>query len=299
MKTISFIGNSESPEKLLEIFKKFTPGRSGIWGDLKGEPHYNTDYYACIDYLPEHLKGKIDESKIVYLGAHPASMQGYRDMSNYKGLKMYDCKYEFGFGEWWLKYDYDFLKQLPPPKKSDALGAIMSNANSQDYHKKRLEWLERFTNRGFMNFKLYGRIQPFTEAMKSCYMGECGSLDARGSASSGGNDHMSGKEDVYGSHKYMIEFDATGENYFSERVFDCLLMWCMPIYWGGSNLHKYIPSKSFHYLDINDNGDKILQIVNGDSYEKALPYIAKAREILLDELQIWARVHTAIFGRTK
>ena len=73
----------------------------------------------------------------------------------------------------------------------------------------------------------------------------------------------------------------------------------MPIYWGGSGLHKYLPKEAFHYLDLNKNGDDVQEIINGDSYEKNLQYIAKARNILLDELQIWPRIHKAIFGRSK
>ena len=300
MKNIAFIGNSESPQKLLELFKKFTPARSGDWGSLHGVDNYlDADYFGVIDYIPNEIKNQIDETKCVFLGGHPESMQSWHDMSNYKGIRMYDCINEFGFGEWWLNYDYDYLKNLQPPTKTKNLGCIMSNADSQNYHKLRLNWLQRFTDKPNLDFDLHGRLVPRTENMKKYYKGECGSMDARGSASSGGNDHMSGKEDVYSNHKYMIEFDAVGENYFSERVFDCLLMWCMPIYWGGKNLHKYLPKESFKYLNIEGAGEDVLAIVNSDLYEKALPYIKKAREILLDELQIWARIHKAIFGGCK
>ncbi len=249
METISFIGNSESPEKLLDLFKKMTPHNSGIWGRLKGEPHYRTTYHAVIDYLPSGLG--IDESKCVFLNAHPETMQAYRNMDSYKGLKMYDAKNSLGFLEWWLKYDYDYLSNLQPMQKIKRLGCIVSNANTQPYHKARLEWLDRFTNRKEeLHFDLYGRIIPFTEKMKTYYRGVCGSYDPRGAASSGGNDHMTGKEEVYEQHKFMIEFDATGNFYMSERVLDCLLLWACPIYYGGGGI-KVLPSES--YINFTQN----------------------------------------------
>ena len=299
-KKIAFIGNSEPPEKLLELFRKFTPGKSGIWGQLKGVNNYqDADYFGVIDYIPDNIRNQIDETRCIFLGAHPETMQAYRDMSNYKGIKMYDLKHAFGYGEWWLKYDYDYLMKLSPNPKLKLLGAIVSDANTQEYHKKRREFLERFTNRNDIEFDLYGRIRPFTENMKKYYRGVCGSLDARGAASANGNDHMSGKEEIYNKYKYMIEFDATGKNYFSERVFDCLLMWSMPIYYGGYNLDKYLPKECFVQLDINGNGDDIIKIINSGIYEKSLPYIAKARQLLLNKYHIFARCHDAIFGEQK
>jgi len=212
---------------------------------------------------------------------------------------MYDLKHHFGFGEYWIKYDYDYLKALQPTHKPKKLACIMSNADTQEYHKKRLNWLERVTNKKDLAFDLYGRLNPRTDSIKEYYKGPCGSYDARGSASSGGNDHMSGKEPIYEQHQYMLEFDATGANYFSERIFDCLLLWSMPIYWGGSNLHKYIPKESFHYLNIESDGEDVMQIINSGSYEKNLDAIKNARTILLDHLQIWPRIHSAIYGRNK
>lgn len=294
---IAFVGNSEPPQRLLELFRKFTPGRTGCWGQLQGVDNYkDADVFGVIDWLPQGLG--IDETKCVFLGAHPPTMQAYRNMSNYKGIKMYDLKHTIGFLEWWLDYDYDYLSNLKPNNKSFKLGAIVSNADTQSYHQARLTWLNRFANTNPKDFDLYGRIKP-SGRLKDYYRGACGSLDPRGAAASGGNNHMQGKELAYSLHKYMLEFDATGEHYFSERVLDCILMWSMPLYWGGSGLHKYIPENSFRYIDINKNGEDVLEIINSNFYEEHLEDLAKARDILLNELQLWPRIHQAIFGVRK
>jgi hypothetical protein len=73
-------------------------------------------------------------------------------------------------------------------------------------------------------------------------------------------------------------------------------MWCLPIYWGGKGAEKYLPKGSFVPLDIEGNGSDFVDLLNSDLYEKSLPAINEARNILLNELQIWATVHKAIFG---
>lgn len=294
MKKLAFIGNSEPPAKLLRLFSKFTPNRSEIWGELKGVDNYkDADYFAVIDVLPDHLRSQVDERKCVFLGAHPESMHAYQDMSKFNGIKMYDCRHIFGYGEWWLKYDYDYLMGLQPPNKINDLCCIMSDANSQIYHKIRRNYIEKFCHNHPNKLNLHGRIKPWG-ILKEAYKGRCGSNNE---SADNGNDHMSGKEEVYANHKYAIEFDAIGENYFSERIFDCLLMWCMPLYWGGKNLHKYIPKESFSYLSLNSYGNDVRDVIDSNIYEKALPLIAEARQILLNKLQIWPRTHEAIFGR--
>jgi hypothetical protein len=287
MKKLAFVGNNEPPDKLLELFKKMTPGRSGIWKNLLGVDNYkDADYFAVIDWLPSNLG--IDETKCVFLGAHPETMHVYRNMNSYRGIRMYDCAKEFGFGEWWLRYSYDYLSQLKPIKKTKQLGAIMSNASNQFYHKMRLAWLGKFTELDPKDFELYGRIIPYTDSMKKYYKGICGSSNSRAE----NNNHMIGKEQVYEEHKYMIEFDAPGSNYFSERVFDCLLLWGCPIYWGGQNVHNYLPKDSFKYLDIDMQGKDLFPLI--DDYEQRLPAIAKARELLLNKYQIWPRCWDAL-----
>lgn len=306
VKNIAFVGNGEPPAKLLEIFKKMTPGRSGVWGQLKGVDNYkDADYYMVIDWLPRDAG--IDESKCIFLNAHPETVRPYRNMSSYKCFAKIDATEGIGFLEYWLKYDYDYLKALQPMAKTEVLGCIMSNASNDNSHKLRRAWLDRFCTHmyfssnpryAFQKFNLFGRIEPESLSIKNYYQGALGSSNPHGSAATGGNDHMSGKEETYREHKYMLEFDNIGSNYFSERVLDCMLMWSMPLYWGGQP-HKYLPENSFRYIDINGRGDDVIYIVNSNFYEEHLEDLAKARQILLDELQLWPKCHNIIFGRYK
>lgn len=296
MKKICFFGNSEPPSKLLEIFRKMTPGKSGIWGQLQGTGNIEeADYFATIDRLPGDMIGRIPSNKTIFLGAHPETLRAYQNMDRFDALAKFDCKETVGFLEWWINFDYDYLMALKPPTKTKTLGAIVSNAETDKSHTLRKDWLKRFCEKDSLPFDLNGRIIP-TNSMNKYYKGACGSLDPRGAAASGGNDHMSGKEQTYLEHKYMLEFDNIGKYYFSERVLDCLLLWAMPIYFGGQGLHNFIPDTAFRYLNIEGNGEDVVSIINSDFYEQHINDIAKARDTLLNELQLWPRVHKAIFS---
>lgn len=296
MKKLAFVGNGESPEYLLNLFKKMTPGNSGEWGQLKGINNYkDADYFMVIDWLPPGLG--IDPKKCVFLSGHPETMQAYRDMSSYQCLAKADAKETFGFLEFWIKYDYDYLANLKPMEKTKTLCAVVSNARTQSYHTKRIDWLHRFCASNPKEFDLHGRIVP-DSAMKPFYRGACGDADGRGFAASG-KDHMIGKEQVLEEHKYIAEFDATGANYWSERVADAMLLWCMPLYWGGSGVHKCLPENSFRYIDINGNGEDVKEIIKSGFYEKHMEDLAKARDLILNKYQLWARTHEFIFGVAK
>lgn len=307
MKKLAFVGNGEPPSKLLEIFKKLTPGESGVWGELQGIDNYeDADYFMVIDCIPQGLRKQVDETKCVFLGAHPKSLHGYRDMSTYKGIAMFDADKRVGFIESWNNCTYDYLKALQPPKKTKKLICIMSDSASDISHTIRRNWLKKFTDKistmPEIDFELWGRINPFTPNMKKYYKGTCGSYDPRGASASGGNDHMSGKEPVLMEAKYVLDFDNISKSgaYFSERIFDDITLWAMPIYYnGGGMLHTYIGENSFRYLNIDGDGSDVIEIINSSFYEDNIESLAKARQILLDELQLWPRTHMGIFGRCK
>ena len=294
MNKLCFIGDP-GPESLLKTFLKMTPGRLGIWGNLQGTDIIEeADYFAVIDRIPARYADRVSSKKCVFLGAHPESLGGYQDMDSFDALAKFDCKNTLGFLEWWINYDYDYLSNLQPFAKTKVLGTIVSNSSSDSSHKVRREFLSRFCSSHPNVLDIYGRIVPFG-SLVSHYKGVCGQKPA----THANGDYWSGKEPVYEQYKYMIEFDNVGKYYFSERILDCLLLWSMPIYWGGQSMHLFIPENSFRYLNISGNGADVLEIINSGFYENNISEITKARYILLNELQIWARVHKAIFGVTK
>lgn len=274
---VCFMYPSWSPEKTLEMYRKMTPNRSGVWKNMVGVTNkHDADYCVIIDYTHE----RIPDGKAIYVSAHPKmdGFTGYYDLSRYP-LKL-DAADTFGFGEWWLDYDYDYLMALEPPEKTKDLCCIMSNSEGDFGRTKRKEFIKEFCSKYHCN--VYGRIEGIGN-------GRLGNKDHFG-----GN-HTQGKEQVLRDHRYSIEVDVgTTKNYFSERVFDSLLMWCMPIYWGSTNLEEYLPAKSFKYFDLDGDGSDIMACVLRDTRENNLDAIAQARQLLLNKYHIWARIEEFI-----
>jgi hypothetical protein len=265
---VCFVYDPETNQRFLEIISKMTPNRSGKWKDIEGTPNISeADWCVVIDSTVQ----PVPLDRTLFMSAHPQmeNYLGYRNNTD-KPHKL-DNAETFGFGEWWLKYDYDYLSKLELPKKTEEVCGIISNSGDSWGREERKRFAKRIENQ----IHLYGRIQ-------GAGLGELGTNTP--------DSYWFGKEDVLEKHKYSVEIDhGPCRNYFSERVFDSLLMWCKPLYWGSDNLEDFLPKESFQYIDIF--ADKLPELEPIDY--KA---IAEARDLLLNKYQIWARTYEYIRG---
>jgi len=284
---VCFIYDYESCEKYLEIISKMTSGRKGIWKDMIAVTNpEEADFQVVID----ETRYPVDPKRVIYVGAHPhiPGYRGWRCFDDKDCVAKLDLRDTFGFGEWWLSYDYDYLSSLEPMSKTKNLCCIMSNQHTpnNDGREKRIPFLRRFCGNHTGLLNLYGRIKPDGNLI-SHYHGELGTNTP--------TTYWFGKEDVYRDHRYAIEIDiGLTENYFSERFFDSMLMWCMPIYWGGTTVHEWVPPESFRYFDIDGNGDDVAEFVSSDFREQHISDMGEARYIILNKLQLWPRVYNLI-----
>lgn len=270
-----FIYDPWNNEKTLSLYKKMTPKSSGIWKDMVAVTDQDeADWCVVVDDTSRCM----NPDRTLYIGAHPymAGYEGYRDLSRHK--HKLDLKETFGFGEWWLNYDYDYLTALEPPEKTKDCCWIISDSVG-GYGRERRKQLARELN-GIID--IYGRISGV-------------GAGCLGDIRQDGGNHMWGKEDVLQKYRYSVEVDVgPTRNYFSERVFDSLLMWCMPLIWGGTNIEEYLPKDSFRYIDIYGDGRDILEISKTDAREKSLEAIREARNLLLNKYNIFARSYEYI-----
>lgn len=269
---VCFIYDPWPNEKTLGVYKKMTPQSSGIWKDMVAVTDQNeADWCVVVDDTTRQM----NPDRTLYVSAHPYmdGYEGYRDLSKKK--HKLDNKETFGFGEWWLDYSYDELIAMEPPTKDKKCCWIISDSVGGYGRERRKELAKQLNGQ----VDIYGRI-------KGVGAGPLGSHEH-----DGGN-HCWGKEDVLQRYKYSVEVDVGPcRNYFSERVFDSLLMWCLPLCWGCTNLDRFLPRDSFRLIDIYGSGKDILEISKTDAWEKSLPAIREARSLLLNKYQLFARVH--------
>lgn len=78
----------------------------------------------------------------------------------------------------------------------------------------------------------------------------------------------SNKIRLLSNYKYCLCFEnlTDVDGYITEKIFDCFKAKCVPVYWGASNIEKYIPKNCF--IDYRDFG----------SYEKLLAFLVSIDE---------------------
>lgn len=92
--------------------------------------------------------------------------------------------------------------------------------------------------------------------------------------------------------KYCLCFEnLTNVNgYITEKIFDCFKAKCVPIYWGASNVEKYIPKKCF--IDFRDFGDykKLLIFLTSINEARYNQYIKNIEKLLKDKkfIALWS-----------
>lgn len=283
---VCFIYDPEPNERYLEILSKMTPGGKGIWKNIVGVSSIEeADYCVIVDTTNK----TVPKHKAIYLQAHPDEFNYPYRSEMKEAIHVVSMNREPAFGEWWLDADYDTLKALQPMEKGKELCCIISNSRNVSGHKDRIAFLERLCSQYPDMIHVYGRIKSTADepSIAECFKGELGTNTPQ--------TYWWGKDKILSQYKYSLELDAlSSPNYFSERFYDALLMWCKPIYWGCPNIHDHFPKDSCESIDIYREGDedKVISIVGSGNYN--LTAIECARNLLLDKYQIWAKTYEVI-----
>jgi Glycosyltransferase family 10 (fucosyltransferase) C-term len=170
---------------------------------------------------------------------------------------------------WYLNNSFRDLEQLPPPPKSRMCSWVTSGISRTANHRQRLGFVQRLRDRQ-LNFDLYGRDLP-------------PQLQSLGKV---GNKHHAMAPYYY---NLAIENYADNDWYATEKLWDALLSWCLPIYHGGGAADQLLPAGSFLRLpSLDAAGADYIQSVTAtpDAWYAAKDAIAEARQIILHKLNL-------------
>ena len=292
----------ESPQILLDTLIKMTPKRSGRWKNMAAitEP-FEADFVVVIGGTND----KFPRERALYFGQHPISSPAFKSFEGIECLKAYPLDKYLNPGEIWVDWDYDSLMELKPPNKSKDLACIMTYQTHRKTYSDRVNFVGELA-RKHPNFDLYGRPEErFRQdgRFASVYFGSLGKNNPDGYKA----EHLIGKE-ILANYRYSLEFDVgygnpkpiPTINYLSERFYDAMLLWTMPLYYGSINAHEFVPGNSFRYVDIHD-GDKyeeeinrVVSLVKSDFRERNLKEMTIARHLLLNKYQTFAYTYEKI-----
>ena len=73
--------------------------------------------------------------------------------------------------------------------------------------------------------------------------------------------------------------------YITEKIFDCFIAGCVPIYWGANNIDKYIPNNCFIDKRKFDDYEALHQFINNMKDSKYSHYLENI-EIFLNSKSI-------------
>lgn len=250
-----------------------TPHGLGRWEDYQFtyDSIEDPDYVVISNYFHDTLKVSCDPRCVwrimqeppvtMWQPVHEGSKHSNLVFTSDHGLDGSRYLHSHAISPWHVNKTYDELKGEDCPEKACDLSWITSDLRLLPIHKKRMEFLDILKKQ--IDFDLFGRgFQPIDD-----------------------------KWHGLAPYRYSIAVENyQGEWYWSEKLADCYLAWCMPIYCGCQNIDKYFPRESFIQIDISnpeESIDKIKEALQSELYKKNRDAIAYARELILDKYQFF------------
>jgi len=317
------IGN----EELLKNLKKQTPGNEGVWDGVEAVSHpEKADYHIALNRSSHHL----DPSRTLIFSMEPPCFLPPDIIDGTSAAAKFPLLRSTRPQVWTLSGNlcksYDELISQSPPQKSQNLSWITSDIGrcrnsvvetirqaypSGKHGYRALPFTRSLMKRGIigrdlihgvnnrlLNYPSEGHVERMEFLRRLIAVDQPMDLFGRGDFDcSQYNGKIDNKWDALEEYRYSLAIENySGENYFSEKILQPLLAWCMPIYWGCTNLSEYLPEDSYVRVDItsDDSPERVQEIIQSDYREQNLDAIREARELILYRHQMWPRVSDEI-----
>jgi Glycosyltransferase family 10 (fucosyltransferase) C-term len=279
-KNIQMLKNAPQPDFLLMYqYSFFKPPAQPAWHSalLKRKPPLEPQR---LELTRADLKG-VPKQNTVYLMREPPLEEILpKNRRNYEAANEY-CGYVSGPDQfapmpdympaiWYHANSFRELDEMPIPEKINPCSWITSGISRTANHRQRLSFLHQLQEAAGDKIDIYGRDLP--ERIKS--QGE-----------------MKNKWYSMAPYYYNLAIENYADNdlYVSEKLWDSLLAWCLPIYYGGAAADKLLPPGSFLRLpSLDEKGIAYIREVTAspEAWHAAKDAIAEARQIILHKLNL-------------
>lgn len=256
----------------VSVLKKLSPGFTGCWNDTMFDfsPEGDYDYTIVLNYPERTYQVSCPPDNIWAIMQEPYIKGNFEWMKN--GHEMYtkvfthdppnsDEKYIRSppLLAWYIGKSYDDLSHMHIPQKNKCLSFVSSKKSNFKGHRKRISFIDDLLKEESLQFDLFGR----------------------------GFHQIEDKWDALAPYYFSIAIENTSkEDYWTEKIADCFLAYTVPIYYGCTNIEDYFPKKSCILIDIDDPEEAkeiMRKLPNKNEWKKRLPYIKKARELVLND----------------
>lgn len=156
----------------------------------------------------------------------------------------------------------DWFRQLTVPEKQNRISVITSGKTGTEFHRKRLRFIALLREQMSDLVDFYGF---------------------------GGN-AVPDKKDALLPYRYHIALEnGTGDFTWTEKLSDPLLCWTFPFHAGCENIADDLPAAAFAKIDLDDPQGSVARIrkaVEDETWSKAQPAIAEARELIMTRFNL-------------
>ena len=286
----------ENDKTFIKRLVTTSKNNSGKWNNIEYTNNINdSDYIISLGGIPNI---NADLKKILIFQREPdvlSVMPQYNNNTfNYKRLHHMWTHPEH------MQMNYDDFFNLKYTKKTKLCSTVTSMRLHSPLAKQRVKFITNLCK------KYPGIIDVFGEGwdnrLGKSYKGEL-KWHNLGGIKRQKTDNENANESKYNGLKdysYSLCFENSSyDNYFTEKITDCMLSWTIPIYFGCPNIDKYFPSESYYIVDINDvdNIDKVIEIINKPITEKNIEALSKARDLILNKYNMWATIDEIITNK--
>ena len=240
----------QSSHELTDRYCKQTPNKQPVWRNISCNNKEPTDLTVALQFPA------CSDKNILHFRREPDVIERWPVSVCGSNVFDYTENDKFHVVTWWLTQTYDDLYNLEYFHKSNDISVVSSLK-----HQHRTNFITKLLQQ-YPDIDTYGAV---------------------------GNNiiDQSTRDYVFINYSKSICIENCAQaNYFTEKFTDCVLSWCLPIYWGCPNISDFFPEDSFRLIDINDVSSAI-DIISSPVTEKEIDALREARELILNKYNIW------------
>lgn len=279
MTTVRIIKDWDWPDLLRQ-----TPGGKGVWDGIRFilNPEPTCDFLVVLNNkMKAETRARCPRENVWCLMQEPY-MKGHTDwmverLERFSRVLTHhplSSQSKFVVSQpaipWHVNKTFDQLISLKIPPKPKTLSWVVGNARDLPGHRKRWAFLDFIQQESSLDIDLFGRAVQVIED----------------------------KWDGLAPYKYSLAIEnSSSPDYWTEKIADCFLSWSVPIYYGCTNLEDYFPSGSFIRIPIDSPRqavESVKTILAQDNWEKRLPALKKARDLVLHHYQLFPHLSRLI-----
>ena len=251
------------------------------------------DFFVVLDGFSQATEVKVDRSyRLLFLGETPyVKRYNKKYLSQFGGV--YGCdkhglykgdqhmmeifpwfigrKFNKDKGVWEVTKTFHEIENFNNINRPQKICLLTSDKASTRGHKDRLEFVRKLKSVPFKyQIDVYGNgFIPFGD-----------------------------KFDVLKDYEYSIVIENSRyPDYFTEKILDCLLMGCYPIYYGCSEIFNYFPKDCLTPINIKDFDSSlrtITEVVEADLFRKNQDFICEGKKRVLYDYNLFTVISKII-----